>query len=94
MPLVDGWETRIGAAETGEMFITGRTAACRGLARVLEVENEGVAGAAATWASAHPGRARPLPRAMRPLVILAGMAGRRLGVPGLTRAVRLGLLGS
>jgi len=100
--IVDGWEARVvgedGAAELGR----ARIEAICALARLSGVAaDQGVRQAAAEWLGIEPAapRAPALSRAMRPLVILRGMALReaagRTGGPlrDFLAILRLGLLG-
>ena len=100
--LVDGWEARIVGEDGGTELGKARVAAVHALARMSGVDaGEPVRRAAAEWlgldAPAHP--APILPGAMRPLVILRGMALReasgKVGSPvrDFLAILRLGLLG-
>ena len=113
--LVDGWELVLGdePVQPGVAleFAGERARACLGLADRLGVSADDIAQAAQGWALADIGAAlaepadfawRPvrLPREMRPLQVLYGLAARTRGQGPLlsgpfaaVRAVRLGLLG-
>jgi phytoene synthase len=100
--LVDGWEARIVGEDGGAELGKARVTAVHALARMSGVGGgEPVRRAAAEWlgleAPAHP--APILPGAMRPLVILRGMALReasgKTGSPlrDFLAILRLGLIG-
>jgi len=100
--LVDGWEARIVGEDGGAELGKARVAAICTLARLSCVAaDEPVRQAAAEWLGLEPpGRSAPiLPGAMRPLVILRGMALReasgKAGSPlrDFLAILRLGLLG-
>ena len=113
--LADGWELLLGDAPLGDEEVQAatlaRATACLALAERLDLPHEGIAAAARGWALADlaPALAQPaatkwprlrLPREMRPLQVLYGLAAWRRGqlplIPGplaALRAVRLGLLG-
>ena len=113
--LVDGWELVLGESKidsaTALQFAEERARACLSLTDRLGVSSEGVAAAAQGWAFADLGRALAapvefawprvsLPREMRPLAVLYGLARRSRGQEALLsgpiaglRAVGLGLLG-
>ncbi|MDL2358281.1 MAG: hypothetical protein QFF03_23785 [Pseudomonadota bacterium] len=113
--LVDGWELLLGDLPPGpaeaQQYADERARACLGLAARLGIPTDDVAHAARGWALAdlnaaiaEPGaydwRPIKLPRALRPLQVLYGLAARSRGkgplMPGpvsAMRAVRLGLLG-
>ena len=113
--LIDGWEVLLGGEKLGsdqiEAVLAARGAACLALAAKLRIPDDGVDQAARGWAATElaPMAAAPvprdwpriaLPREMRPLQVLYGLAARRRGqMPLLSgpiaalAAVRLGLLG-
>jgi phytoene synthase len=100
--LVDGWEARIVGDDGGTELGKARVEAVCALARMSGVQpGEAVRRAAAEWLGHEPPAARApiLPGALRPLVILRGMAlreaaGRRGGpLPDFLAILRLGLLG-
>ncbi len=113
--LVDGWELLLGGEllEEAEFAaaLRSRAAACLALAKQLQIPALRVAEAAEGWAAAdfapmtattipRDWRRISLPRELRPLQVLYGLAARRQGnVPLITgptsalAAVRLGLLG-
>jgi phytoene synthase len=100
--LVDGWEALIVGEDGGAELGKARVEAIRALARMSAVDaGEPVRRAAAEWLGLEaPGHPAPiLPAAMRPLVILRGMALReaagRTGSPvgDFLAILRLGLLG-
>ena len=113
--LIDGWEILLGDEMPGgddlAAVLNARAAACLALADHLAIGTGGIEQAARGWAAADfaPMSADPivrewpriaLPREMRPLQVLYGLAARRSGqTPLLTgpiaalAAVRLGLFG-
>ena len=100
--LVDGWEARIVGEDSGAELGKARIAAVCALARLSGVQpDDAVRRAAAEWLGLEPPapRAPILPGALRPLVILRGMALREAaGRPGgplrdFLAILRLGLLG-
>ena len=113
--LIDGWEILLGdellSGADLAAALNARAAACLALAVRLGIGADGVAQAAQGWAAADlaPMSAGPiardwpripLPREMRPLYVLYGLAARRRGqiplMPGpiaALAAVRLGLFG-
>jgi len=111
--LVDGWEELLGEPPVdAAAFAAGRAAAATALARELGADGVGVGPASRAWAFADLVLAgegltpevppRGLPRAMRPLAVLAGVtlgAARKgradaLYTPGAwLTAVRIGLFG-
>lgn len=111
--LVDGWEELLGEPPVdAAAFAAGRAAAATALARELGADGVGVEPVARAWALADLVLAgegiipevppRGLPRAMRPLAVLAGVtlraarkgSGDALYTPGAwLRAVRIGLFG-
>ena len=113
--LVDGWELLLGELPLDpravQQFAEERTSACLALAQRLGISDGGIAPAARGWALAdlHAAIAEPgkydwprvrLPRELRPLKVLYGLAAHNRGmgplIPGPIaglRAVRLGLLG-
>ena len=99
--LVDGWEGLIDA-EAGDAGLVrladARAGAVAALARILDCETDVSAIAILTrrWTLPGEGSSRPirLPRALRPLVILANLpAPDDVGPLALLRIVRLGILG-
>ena len=113
--LVDGWELVLEDSaideDTAAQFADARAQACLGLAERLAISAAGTAQAARGWAMADiaGALAEPavlawpkvaLPREMRPLAVLYGLAAHNRGrgpllsgtISGL-RAVRLGILG-
>lgn len=100
--LVDGWEARNVGDDGGAELGLARIEAVAALARLSGVaDDENVQRAAAEWLGEAPVSGSPprLPRAMRPLAILRGMALRedagKVGSPwrNMLAAVRLGMLG-
>lgn len=113
--LVDGWEILLGEERLGDddlaSVLNSRAGACLALAVHLGIRTDGVEQAARGWAAADlaPMSAGPivrdwprvaLPREMRPLQVLYGLAVRRRGqiplIPGpvaALAAVRFGLFG-
>jgi 15-cis-phytoene synthase len=100
--LVDGYEARNVGEDGGAELARARVGAIRALARLSGIEDDAaISGAAAQWlglAGAPQTHAR-LPRAMRPLVILRGMALREESGSGgppwreFLAILRLGMLG-
>ena len=99
--LVDGWEgligDEVGTAETARL-VAARAGAVTALARVLDCRADGAAieGLARRWTLPDADRAQGLrlPRALRPLLILANLPRpAEAGPLALLRIVRLGLLG-
>lgn len=113
--LVDGWELVLGEEairpDAALRFAEERALACQGLAERLGIRADDIAQAARGWALAdlrdaladpvpYDWRRVRLPREMRPLAVLYGLAARSRGQAALLsgpiaalRAVRLGLLG-
>ena len=113
--LVDGWELVLGEPairpDAALQFAEERARACQGLAERLQIRADDIAPAARGWALADLGlalaepvaydwRGVRLPREMRPLRVLYGLASHSRGQGPLfsgpiaaLRAVRLGLLG-
>lgn len=100
--LVDGWEARNVGDDGGAELARARIAAVAALARLSgTTPDDDLSRATAEWLGDAPatGKAPRLPRAMRPLAILRGMALRedagRAGSPwrDMLAAMRLGLLG-
>jgi phytoene synthase len=100
--LVDGWEARVVGDDGGAELGKARIAAVCALARMSGAQpDDAVRCAAAEWLGLEPPapRASILPGALRPLVILRGMAlreaARRPGGPlrDFLAILRLGLLG-
>jgi phytoene synthase len=100
--LVDGWDARIVGEDSGAELGKARIAAVCALARLSGVQpDDAVRRAAAEWLGLEPPapRAPILPGALRPLVILRGMALREAaGRPGgpfrdFLAILRLGLIG-
>ena len=113
--LVDGWELLLGGGPLGRSealeFAAARVLACESIATHLEIRADDIAHAAQGWALADIGAAlvEPsdydwrrvrLPRELRPLQVLYGLASRVRGQGPLLsgpvaalHAVRLGLLG-
>ena len=113
--LIDGWEILLGdellSGDDLASVLNSRAAACLALAARLGIGTDGVAQAAWGWAAADCAPMSlepvtrdwpriPLPREMRPLQVLYGLAARRIGqtplIPGpiaALAAVRLGLFG-
>ena len=107
--LVDGWERTIGGDPSDDeraRCVAARTDAVVALSRLLGCEGAEVAPAARDWAQADLALRlgegadarlplRRLPRAMRPLAILAELAGRPAGsgLRRFARIVRLGMIG-
>jgi len=100
--LVDGWEARNVGDDGGAELGKARIAAVAALARLSGIADDAeVRRAAAEWLGEMPvsGPAPRLPRAMRPLAILRGMALRedagKAGSPwrDLMAAMRLGMIG-
>lgn len=97
--LVDGWEARSVGEDDGVQLTDARIDAMDAVARLCALDPDpAIRRAAEEWLGVvPPGRAPRLPLAMRPLVILRGLAVRdseRLGpLRRLGLAVRLGLSG-
>ena len=95
--LVDGWEAMVGEAgpPARSALAEARVEAILALARLVGARDDPlrVEAAARRWAQAESGSAVPLGRAMRPLAILAALAGGDRGLRAWLRIVRLGLLG-
>ena len=97
--LVDGWEALLAETPDAEAWIAGRVAACEALHEAAGPMARGwaVGDLAALGLSVeHEWASQPLPRSMRPLVVLHGLAarGRREHTPAtLFTAIRLGILG-
>ena len=99
--LVDGWEGLIDvdAGDEGPVRLAAaRAGAVAALARILDckIDSSAIAILTRRWTLPGKGSSRPtrLPRAMRPLVILANLPGPNDAGPlALLRIVRLGILG-
>ena len=98
--LIDGWEGLIGEeVEAGALERLGdaRAEAVAALARVLDcaADRSAIATLARRWTMPDGARSGPvrLPRALRPLVILANAPPSGAGVVALLRTVRLGMFG-
>ena len=98
--LVDGWEGSIGEeADAGALDRLGdaRAGAVAALARTLDcpVDRDAIASLARRWTmpDAAQSAAVRLPRAVRPLMILANAPPSGAGLVALLRIVRLGMLG-
>jgi len=105
--LVDGWEAVLGEGDAALSLAQGRAQACLALGRGEAVERMargwGLADLAAHSAhpaldaalSQHDWRGGRLPRGLRPLVVLHGMAARgdKTSKISLLRLIRLGLIG-
>ena len=96
--LVDGWERTVGDPDAADRsaLAHARIEAILALARLIGANDDParVAAAARRWATGENAPAIPLGRALRPLTILAALAGEeRRGLRGWLRVVRLGMLG-
>lgn len=98
--LVDGWEAAAVGGDDGAALGAARIEAMAALARLLDCsDDDAVRGAARDWVRPEGARhALPLPRAMRPLAVLRGLAVRRAGegahpVRNLLAGMRIGLIG-
>ncbi|WP_157083186.1 hypothetical protein [Novosphingobium lentum] len=100
--MVDGWEAQAVGEDGGGELADARIAAMTALARLCAIADTTAVGSAASdWvrpAAAGPGRT--LNRAMRPLMLLRGLAvraaargGRPAPIADLAVALRLGLIG-
>ncbi len=98
--MVDGWEARNVGSDGGAALASARIDAIEALARLGGARDESVLAdvrrAAAEWHDGKGEGAIRLPRAMRPLAVLRGMALRGEDGPPLARflaLLRLGMLG-
>lgn len=95
--LVDGWEARNVGQDGGAELASARIEAFATLARRSGIEpDDDLRRAVAEWLGHAPAGKNPrIPKAMRPLAILRGMALRQETTPlrNMLAALRLGLLG-
>jgi phytoene synthase len=95
--LVDGWEGTVGDPDAADLAAVAdaRTGTLLALARLAGARDDPdrIEAASRQWTSGRTGPAPRLSRTMRPLAILAALAGGRRGLGAWLGIVRLGLLG-